>query len=95
MIKLFLDIETLPGDESLKEELAADITPPGNISRPESIKQWEEEKKPIEIENRHRKTSLRGHTGRILCNGYINDGLQETTEGVLTGDDPSILKAFW
>jgi len=95
MIRLFLDIETLPGDESLKQDIAANIGPPRNISRFERIKQWEEEEKQLEVEKRYRDTSLRGHTGRILCIGYIKDLVEETTEGILSGDEQTILRVFW
>ena len=54
MIKLFLDIETLPGDESLRDVIQATIKPPGNISRPERIQQWENEEKPVQVEKEFR-----------------------------------------
>ena len=95
MIKLFIDIETLPGDEALKERIASEIKPPGNISRPERIEQWEKEEKPIQIEKRYRDTSFDGAYGRILCIGYIREDHGGIQQGVLTGDEMSILKAFW
>ncbi len=95
MITLTLDIETLPADDSLRGEIEAGLTPPGNISRPERIRQWESEERPGAVEEQFRKTALRGHAGRILCIGYIKEAPTETTEGVLTGDEPSILAAFW
>ena len=95
MIKLFLDIETLPGGEPVRQQIAEELSPPGNISRPERIEQWEVEEKPVQVDRRYRSTSLRGHAGRILCVGYIKEDSTGATEGVLTGDEPDILRAFW
>ena len=58
MIKLFLDIETLLGDELLREVIESEIKPPENISRPERIKQWEDEEKPAKVEQEYRSTAL-------------------------------------
>ena len=95
VIKLFLDIETLPGDESLRREIETEIKPPGNISRPERIKQWEEEEKPGAMEERYRKTALEGLYGRILCIGYVKESPLGITEKVITGEEPAILQEFW
>ncbi|MBI2855840.1 MAG: ribonuclease H-like domain-containing protein [Chloroflexi bacterium] len=95
MIRLFLDIETLPGDESLKQQIEGQITPPGNISRPERIEQWMQDERSQEVEKRYRATSLRGHAGRILCIGYLKETPQDVVEGVLTGDEADILRDFW
>lgn len=95
MIKLFLDIETLPGDETLRERIEAEVQPPRNISRPERIKQWEEEEKLLDVEKKYRGTSLKGHLGRILCIGYIKEIDGSSSEDVITGDEPGILKKFW
>ena len=95
MIKLFLDIETLPGDESIKVEIEAGIKPPGNISRPDTIRQWQEEKKPVELDKKYRDTALKGHLGRILCIGYLKETPQGTSEGVIAGEEPELLREFW
>ena len=95
MIRLFLDIETLPADESLRQQIEVDIAPPGNISRPERIEQWIQDERPQEVEKRYRATALRGHAGRILCIGYVMETQQDLTEGVLSGDEADILRDFW
>ncbi|MBI4298613.1 MAG: ribonuclease H-like domain-containing protein [Chloroflexi bacterium] len=95
MIKLYLDIETLPGSETLREEIESEIKHPGNISRPERIKQWEDEERPSKVEEEYRKTALRGHQGRILCIGYIKERPQGVSEGVITGTEPELLRGFW
>lgn len=95
MIQLFLDIETLPANESLRLEIETTITPPKNFSSPERINKWIDEEKPQEIESRFRKTSLKAHTGKILCIGYIKENGAQKTEGVLSGLEAGILKEFW
>ena len=93
--KLFLDIETLPGDESVRAQIARETRPPAGYSTPDAIERWEEEQKPEQVENAYRRTSLRGHAGRILCVGYIKEAPGLYDEGVITGDEPAILRAFW
>lgn len=88
MIKLFLDIETIPASESLKKELAKQIQPE-NLE-PESIQKWEEK-----IEKEYLSTSLNGDFGRILCIAYIKETPAEVKKGVIKGDEPEILKEFW
>jgi len=95
MVKLFLDIETLPGNESLKEEIADRIAPPGNMTKEETIKKWEENTKPLKVEEEYRNTALKGEYGRILCIGYIKETDSGITQGVITGSEPEILEKFW
>ena len=95
MIRLFLDIETLPADESIKAGLESKIRPPRNLSRPETLERWEAENKPEKVEDTFRKTALRGHRGRILCIGYIKEGPKGFNEDVITGLEPSTLRYFW
>ena len=93
--RLFLDIETLPGDESVREQIARDTHPPSGYTTPEALERWEEEEKPAQVEQALRRTSLRGHAGRILCVGYVKESPDTYEENVLTGGEPAILKAFW
>ena len=93
--RLFLDIETLPGDESVREQIARETHPPAGYTTPDALKRWEEKEKPAQVEYAHRRTSLRGHAGRILCVGYIKEAPDRYEENVLTGDEPAILRAFW
>ena len=95
MIQLFFDIETIPESESLRSEIETTIIPPKNFVNPERINKWMIEERPEEIETRFRKTSLRAHTGKILCIGYIKDGGAQQNEGVLTGPERKILEEFW
>ncbi len=65
---LAIDIETLPtNDPKVISEIAAGITAPGNITKPESIAAWESEKKPALVEEAVAKTSFDGAHGSIAC----------------------------
>jgi len=64
---LFLDIETIPGQQPwIKERVAETVTPPSNMSKPETIEKWEREQKPDVIEDKWRKTSFDGALGEIV-----------------------------
>lgn len=66
--EFFVDIETLPTDnDAVKAEIAASITPPGNISKAETIAAWEVEKKPALVDEAISKTSFDGARGRVCC----------------------------
>lgn len=76
MNELFLDIESLPTDsDQVKADIAASITPPGNISKADTIAAWETEKKPALVTEAVAKTSFDGSRGRVCCIGWAwNDG---------------------
>lgn len=95
MIKLFLDIETLPAEEKMREEIAKEITSPKNLKTEDAIKEWEENEKPLKIEETFRKTALSGDFGRILCVGYIKEMGQKIDKEVIKGEEVDILKKFW
>lgn len=75
-MKLFFDIETIP-DQSpdAKDDIAAKITPPGNMKKEETIAKWEEDVKPGLIDLEWRKTALNGTRGEIICLGFAVDDL--------------------
>lgn len=95
MIKLFLDIEPLPADESYRGKVAATIRPPASIKRADTFQKWEADDKPAAVEKAFRETSFIGTFGRILCIGYVKEAPSGETEGVLSGDEPSILGELW
>jgi len=82
MIKLFLDIETLPCDENLKETVIQILKKKnGNATRdPEQL---------------FLETGFDGTFGRICCIGYIKETDSEIEKGVLKGDETDILAKFW
>lgn len=68
---LYLDIETIPTTDADRiAEIAATITCPGNITKPESITAWEAEKKPKLVEEAVAKTSFSGAYGKVCCIGW-------------------------
>ena len=88
MIKLFLDIETIPAPESFKDELAKEIQPVD--LNPETIQKWEKK-----IEEEYLNTSFNGGFGRILCIGYIRETPTGIKREVIKGDEADILREFW
>lgn len=74
MNKFVIDIETCPAqDPAVKAHIAANLQPPGNISKAETIQLWHIEKKPAAAEEAWRKTSLDGGLGHICVIGYAID----------------------
>lgn len=87
---LYLDIETIPGQRpGLRDEIAAKILPPGNISKPETIAAWEAEKKPDLVEEAFRKTSFDGSVGHICSIAYAID------DGEVDGIGPGMADPHW
>lgn len=74
MTTIYLDFETCPAQNpAVREEIAATIEPPGNISKAETIAAWHAEKKPSVIEEAWRKTSFDGTCGHICVAGIAFD----------------------
>lgn len=102
---VYMDIETLPAEESKRAEIEAELraagyTPPGNVSKAETIAakaaEWEAGL-PAQAEAIWRKTGLdAAKGGRVLCIGYYIEAGTRTagTSGVLyspwvTADPPA------
>lgn len=79
-MNLYLDIETLPTDRAdVREYIAAGVTPPGNISKAETIAKWNEESRPGAIEEAVSRTGLDGSFGRVCVVGWaFNEGEVQT-----------------
>lgn len=74
MSNLFLDIETLPTtDTAIIADIAAGITPPGSMSKPETIAKWEAETKPGLVKEAIAKTSFNGALGSVCVIGWAWD----------------------
>lgn len=79
-MNIYIDIETVPSqDPSVREELAAEITAPGNYKKAESIAEWEREQKPALVDEAWRKTSFDGARGQIVCISIARDDEQPNT----------------
>jgi predicted PolB exonuclease-like 3'-5' exonuclease len=83
MVDIFLDIETIPTGEKLSE-----LSPPGTMSKAETIDKWKLEKMPELIEEEFRKRSVISHKCGVISIGY---GTKEY-EYVLYGEEEHILK---
>lgn len=93
MAEIFIDIETLGTDrQDVRDYIAASITPPGNISKPETIAKWIAESKPAAIDEAIAKTSLDGAFGRVCVIGWALDDERVQTAHSL--DEPAVLQAF-
>ena len=73
-MNVFIDLETIPGQRpGIREELAAAITHPGNMSKPETIAKWEAEDKPNLVETAYARAGLNGSTGEVWCIAWAVD----------------------
>lgn len=95
MPTLYIDIETLPTDrQDVREYIAAKVTPPGNISKPETIAKWEQESKPAAIDEAVAKTGIDGAFGRVCVIGWaVDDGAVRTVQSAT--DESAVLVEFW
>ena len=74
-MNIFFDIETIPGQRpGIREELAAAITHPANMSKPETIAKWESKDKPGLVDNAYARAGLNGSTGEVWCIASATDG---------------------
>lgn len=93
-MNIYLDIETIPTQRlDVCDYIAATVSPPGNISKAETIAKWNEESRPAAAAEAVAKTGLDGSFGRVCVIGWaINDGAAAT---VCNDDDEhSLLSAF-
>lgn len=84
MTTITLDCETIGTDDpAVIAEIAKTITPPGNISKAETIAAWTAEKKPALIEEAVKRTSFDGTYGRIICIGMAIDDAPATAKVIM------------
>ena len=82
MTTLFLDIETIPTDlDWVIDDLRANIKPPAQYKKPDSIAEWMEANAEIELAKAIHATGLDGSFGRIACIGYAFDDEPVQTVG--------------
>lgn len=89
--EIFIDIETLPGEEMPSiEDLKARA--PGNLKKAETIQKWAEENQDAEW----RKQALDSMTGRLLCIGFALDDQppQTLTLGLDADTEKDLLQQF-
>lgn len=89
-----IDIETVPTDDpAVIAEIAAGITPPKTMSKPETIAKWEAEERPSMIEEAVKKTAFDGTYGRIVCVGWAYDDQEPVS--MCGADERDLLSSFF
>lgn len=96
MTTLFFDIETIPTELPwVIEDLRANIRPPANYSKPETIEKWMAENAETALEEKIHATGLDGAYGQICCIAYAFDDEPIQTIGThLQLTERSILADF-
>lgn len=94
--RIYLDIETIPGqDPAIRDEIAAGIEPPGNMKKQETIEKWEAEEKPAKVEEEWRKTAFSGDRGEVVAISWaVDEGPVEVMARGL-GDSEGELLSEW
>ena len=97
MDKIYIDIETIPGQADwIKEESFSTVSPPGQYKKQESIDKWMEENGEQAKEEVWRKTGLNGSRGEIICIAWaVNDGDIESVHRDLGGSEADLLRGFY
>lgn len=96
-MKVVLDIETIPCEDSTKSFLPS-ITPPINLKDEEKIREWHESTPPSLQEQQYRTTALDGTFGRILCIGLMalsNDAKPQGASAIYGEQEKKLLLEFW
>ena len=97
MKRLVIDIETIACQQpGILEEIRATVTPPGNISKPETIAKWIQENADKAANDEFRKTSFNGAKGEICCIGWAVDDepVQSLCRGVGESEESLLLHFF-
>lgn len=78
---IYLDIETIPGQQPwAREEAAVSVKPPGTLKKAESLAAWERDEKPQAIEEAYARTGLDAAIGQVYCIGWaVDDGEPEVS----------------
>lgn len=83
-MKVFLDIETGPGDYEWRvEKMKRLIAPPANYKTEEAIANWWEREGNLKLYGVRESFALSPLYGRILCIGWMAEDEQEPTVGTL------------
>lgn len=82
MLKVFIDLETLPEQNPNMEEYKAGIKAPAQYKKQESIDKWLADNAESEAEKAWLKTSFDGGKGQLCCIGVSINGHTEVLHGV-------------
>jgi hypothetical protein len=73
-MNIFIDVETLPSlKPGAREIAAAEVSPPGNISKADTLAAWWETKGEAAKQEAWRKQALDAATGELCAVGYAGD----------------------
>lgn len=96
-MKLVLDIETIPCENSLVDLLPT-IALPVDLTEEEKIREWEENILPSLQERQHYATALNGTFGRIVCIGLMalaGDNKPQEVVAIYGNEERKLVVAFW
>ena len=93
-MNIVFDLESIGAtDPAIIERIGANIRPPGNYKKAESIEKWIAEEKPAAVEEALLKTAFDGTYGKIVCIGFAVDDKPPHT---FCGDDEKyIITSFY
>jgi len=93
--RLYVDIETLPTDSPAHiADIAASITPPGSMSKADTLAKWEAETKPGLIAEAVAKTSFNGAYGRVCCISWAWNDEVVTSTGLIQSEAEFLSRAM-
>lgn len=80
MARLYIDIETLPGQPGwVRDDVAAGVKPPATLKKAESIAAWERDERPAAVQEAWERTALDAAYGQVCCIGWaVEDGPVQT-----------------
>ena len=83
---LYIDLESLPtSDPDVVADIALGVSPPGSMTKAETLEKWEKETKPGLVTEAVAKTSFNGAFGSVCCIGWAWGDAE--TKSRLRGDD--------
>lgn len=97
MTFIYLDIETIPSQSpDLLAKFRAEVKPPGNIKKPESIAEWMAENADRAASEAMAKTSFDPAHGHICTIGYaVGDATVQSSHAVRIDMERDVIECFF
>lgn len=74
MDRIYIDIETIPGQAPwVRDEVADKVKPPATLKKAESIQAWHDNEKAAAVEEAWQRTGLDGTYGQVICVRWAAD----------------------
>lgn len=89
---IYIDLETVPGDTFMLQEVAEKVSPPASYSKPDTIAAWMAEKAPAAIESARHALGLHPAYCKIISLAWAFEGEEVQ---VYSGTEAAILKCFY